>query len=80
MERLNLIRVREVGNGPRHTHNAPMSPGRQSKFGQRLFQKFLSWGLQATIPLQEPWLQLGVCVNPVLTIPLELPITRRQNA
>ena len=80
MQRLNRVRAREIGNGSRHPHNTPMGSRRQSEFGQRLFKKLPSWSLQATIPLQEPRLQLGIRVNPVLTIPVELPITCRQDA
>jgi len=80
MQRLNLIRAREIGNGSRHSHNAPMGPSRQSKFGQRILQEFLSLRFQTTIPLQESRLQLSIRVNPVLTIPVTLPIARRQDA
>ena len=57
-----------------------MGSSRQSKFSQRMLQEFLSLRVQTTIPLQESRLQLSIRVNPVLTIPVTLPITRRQDA
>jgi hypothetical protein len=80
MQRFNPIRAREISNGSRHTHNAPMGSRRQPKLGQRPFQQLLSWHFQSTIPFQESRLQLGIRVNPVVTISEALPITRLKDA
>lgn len=57
-----------------------MCASRQSEFRHRSFQESLAWPIESTIPFQLPWLQLGICMNPLFTIAMRLPRSCRQHA
>ena len=80
MHRLNRIRVCKVGNSPRDPHDAPMGPRRQPELCQRLLQELPGWNVQDTLALQEARLQLGIRMDPVLTVPVALPVPGSQDA
>jgi hypothetical protein len=73
MEGIDLLRGGQIGDGSRDPEYAAMRPGRKAKPDHGVFQEIPPPCVEPTIPLQKPWLQLGVRVNAVLAVPPCLP-------
>src|SRR5215467_7826959 len=74
MDWVDSFRTGQIGNCSGDPQDAPMGASRQAQPGHGLFQQLLRCSVEPTIPLQEPRLQLGICVNAVPGIASRLPV------